>query len=46
MFMNVITGYLSTFNVIKCHIFGSSSCPGQTNSVKCVFCGIPQIYQI
>ncbi len=32
MFMNVITGYFSTFKVIQCHNFGSRSYQGQTNS--------------
>ncbi len=41
MFMNVITGYFSTFKVIQDHIFGSRSCQGQTNLVKCVFSYIP-----
>ncbi len=32
MFMNVITGYFSTFKVIQGHIFESRSYQGQTNS--------------
>ncbi len=43
MFMNVITGYVSTFIVIQCHIFVSKSFQGQTNSTKCVFSYIPTI---
>ncbi len=44
MFMNVITGYFSTFKIIQGHSFRSRSCQGQINSPKCVFCYIPYIY--
>ncbi len=37
MCMNVITGYLSTFTVFQCHIFGIRSCQGQTNLAKRVY---------
>ncbi len=41
MFMNVITGILTTFIVYQGHRFSSNSCQGQTNLAKCVCCHVP-----